>query len=241
MLALVCGLLSSHAAAQTETQHSLPEYRIHRASSAIQIDGRLDDEAWESAPEIDNLTFTWYESGKKEPTVVKLLWDDEYLYIGHVCHDSWITARCKEHDGPVPQDDCLEVMLAPNVDRPGVYFNIEWNVLGTWVDNHRPNGPDQPRAPKWDAEGIRIAGTYDGTLNDDSDQDKKWVAEVAIPFSNFETLAKHTPPHVGEAWNLNLNRHGGDTNPQYSQWAPGDPNRISFHTPYQFGRVIFVE
>ena len=162
-----------------------PRYTIYRTDTPIRIDGILEETAWQSAPQISDFHFTWYKSGQKEHSVAKILWDDKYLYVGHTCEDAWITARCTEHDGPVARDDCFEVMVAPNTARPNVYFNIEWNVLGAWVDNHRPNGPQKPRAPKWDATGVTIAGRYVGTLNDDSDKDQGWTAEVAIPFSNF--------------------------------------------------------
>lgn len=216
-----------------------PRYTIYRAAAPVTIDGKIDEAAWKAAPEIRDFHFTWYKSGKKEPTVARMLWDDKYLYVAHVCDDSWITARCKEHDGPVARDDCFEVMIAPNVEKPNVYFNIEWNVLGAWVDNHRPHGPKKPKAARWDARGVKIAGKYVGTLNDDSNTDKKWVVEVAIPFDNFAKIAQHTPPEPGEEWNLNLNRHGGDTNMQYSQWSAADTSSPSFHTPHRFGRVKF--
>ena len=91
----------------------------------------------------------------------------------------------------------------------------------------------------WDAEGIRIAGTIIGTANDDTDTDTLWMVEVAIPLVNFEKYMPHTPPQPGEHWNLNLNRHSGKTNPQYSQWSRADTAVPSFHTPHRFGRAIF--
>ena len=218
-----------------------PVYQVLRTSRPLKIDGCLDEADWKSATEIRDFHFPWHTTGKKETTSAKMLWDDQYLYLGHICDDAWITARCQEHDGPVAKDDCFEVMVAPNVDKPNVYFNIEWNVLGAWVDNHRPNGPRQPRAPKWDATGVRIVGRFLGTLNNDRDRDQWWMAEVAIPLTNFSAVAKNTPPKTGDSWYLNLNRHGGDTNLQYSQWSPADTPRPSFHTPHRFGRILFVD
>ncbi|MDA1211937.1 MAG: carbohydrate-binding family 9-like protein [Planctomycetota bacterium] len=219
----------------------VPEYTIHRAGTPITIDGKLDEPAWVAAPDVGAFHFTWYKEGDKERTVAKMLWDDENLYVGHICEDAHITARHTERDGMIPKDDCFEVMITPNVDHPEVYFNLEWNVIGGLVDNHRPNGPKQPRAPKWDAEDVQIAGTYVGTLNDDDDSDGYWIVEVAIPFKNFEKYMVHTPPEPGDGWNLNLNRHGGDVNLQYSQWSKANTPEPSFHTPDRFGRVWFSE
>ncbi len=221
--------------ADPKDEFKQPEYIIYRAGTPVTIDGTLDEAAWTAAPEIKSFQFPWWKSGKKEGTVAKMLWDDQYLYVAHICEDSWITARCKEHDGPVSKDDCFEVMIAPNIKKPATYFNIEWNVLGTFVDGFRV----QKKKHAWDARDVRVAGSYIGTLNDDTDVDKHWIVEIAIPFKNFESVAMQTPPRPGYQWNLNLNRHGGDTNMQYSRWTKADTPSPAFHTPHRFGRVTF--
>lgn len=215
-----------------------PSYTVMRVGTPIQIDGRLDEPAWVAAPAVSAFHFPWWKDGKKERTVVKLLWDEANLYVAGIAEDAHIAARHREHDGPIPEDDCLEVMIAPDASKPEVYFNIEWNVVGGYVDNFRPNGPKQPRAKVWDAKGVRIGGTFAGTPNDDSDLDRYWIAEVAIPLDNFAPYMPG-PVRAGTEWNLNLNRHGGKRNAQYSQWSAGDTPQPSFHTPHRFGRVVF--
>jgi len=167
-----------------------------------------------------------------------MLWDDEYVYIAHICHDAHITARTEEHGGPVSKDDCFEIMVAPNPDRPNFYFNIERNVIGGYVDGHRPDGSKKPRVP-WDVEGARFSGSVKGTTNDDSDVDSWWIGEVAIPLKNFAKHMPRFPPHPGDEWRINLNRHGGDTNMQYSQWSPSDTPQPAFHVPHCFGALRF--
>lgn len=213
-----------------------PHYTVLRAAAPLTIDGQLDEAAWFAAPHVGDFVFTWWKEGRKEQSRVKLLWDDEFLYLGAWCEDAHITARHTERDGKIPEDDCFELMIAPNAAQPNVYFNIEFNVLGGILDNFRPDGPNKPRAPKWDAEGVRIAGTYAGTLNDDSDVDRSWQVEVAIPWRNFAAVAGPMPPRPGTVMHANLNRHGGKTNPQYSQWSRADTPKPSFHTPERFGR-----
>jgi hypothetical protein len=212
-----------------------PQYAIFRAAHPIEVDGKFDEAAWFAAPSLGDFSFPWWKEGRKEQTCAKILWDDEHLYLAIVCEDAHLTARHTERDGKIPEDDCVELMLTPNADQPRVYFNIEFNVIGGLLDNFRPNGPDQPRAPKWDAEGVKIAGTWVGTPNDDSDRDESWQVEVAIPWRNFAGYAKAVPPRAGTVMFLNVNRHGGKTNAQYSQWAAGDGPKPSFHTPDRFG------
>ncbi|MCC6227559.1 MAG: carbohydrate-binding family 9-like protein [Microthrixaceae bacterium] len=235
------GGLPATAAAPAAPAFRPPVYTVLRAVVPPVIDGRFDDAAWFAAPDVGEFSFPWWKSGRREQTRVKLLWDDEYLYLAALCQDEHITARHTERDGRIPEDDCLEVMLAPNAATPHVYFNIEFNLLGGILDNFRPDGPARPRAPKWDAEGVRIAGSFAGTPNDDTDADQSWQVEVAIPWRNFARVMAATPPAAGTVMHLNLNRHGGRTNPQYSQWSPADTPKPSFHTPDRFGHITLSD
>src|SRR5262245_55766067 len=241
---VVAGLLASSlsgADASVRAKFQRPEYVILRAGAPIKIDGNLDEAAWFGARDVGEFHFPWWKEGKKEQTRAKLLWDDENLYVAFVCEDALITARHTERDGKIPEDDCVEVMVAPNPQTPDIYYNIEFNLLGGILDNFRPNGPSKPRAPKWDAEGVRIAGKYVGTLNDDSDTDQYWQVEVAIPLRNFAEVAGQPRPRDNTVLFLNCNRHGGATNNQASQWSPANSPTRSFHTPDRFGKVIFSD
>ena len=217
----------------------VPQYTIHRATSEIAIDGRLNEPDWNAARGVGDFQFSWWTAGEKEQTQAKILWDDTNLYVSYRCQDAHIWADHSERDSPVYQDDCVEVFTAPNPDRPNNYFNIEMNAKGAFLDQHHPDGPGVELKHEWNAQKIQLAVKVNGTLNDDSDVDRDWVLEVAIPFANFKEVAKHSPPVVGEIWHLNLNRLGGKTNGQHSQWSPSKTARPAFHAPKDFGRVIF--
>jgi hypothetical protein len=222
-------------------QPALPEYTILRASGPIKIDGKLDEADWAKAKSVGDFKFAWYKSGKQEQTVAKLLWNDEYLYVAYRCEDAHIFATRTKRGSDVWLDDCVEVFTAPDPDRPHDYFNIEMNVNGVCLEGHHPNGVDTDARPRWRAEGIQIAATVQGTKNDDSDTDDHWVLEAAIPLAAFRRVAKHTPPKAGDVWRLNLNRLGGKTNEQFSQWSPSSTKVPQFHAPDDFGKVTFLE
>lgn len=217
----------------------VPSYTIPRAGTPVEVDGRLNELAWMAAPAVGEFQFPWWKKGKKEQTVAKLLWDDKYIYVAYICQDAHIWAEHTERDSAVYLDDCVELFTAPHPDRPQDYFNIEMNVKAAFLDQHHPNGPDDPNFKEWNGEGIRIKTTVAGTLNDDSDTDHYWILEAAIPLANFARVAKHAVPKPGDVWRLNLNRLGGKTNPQFSQWSPGKSEKPQFHAPRYFGRVTF--
>ena len=108
---------------------SKPEYVLYRAGTPIVIDGRLDEPAWVGAPDVGAFVFPWYESGKKEQTLAKMLWDDENLYVAFVCEDAHIWAEHTLRDSSVWKDDTVEVFTAPNPEYPKTYFNIEMKYL----------------------------------------------------------------------------------------------------------------
>jgi hypothetical protein len=216
-----------------------PHQDVFRAASPIKIDGKLDESAWRNSQPFPKFQFPWWKSGSKEQTVARMLWDDTYLYVAFDCQDRYVWAVQTERDSPVYEDDCVEVFTAPNPMRPRDYFNIEMNVNRGILDRHHPNGPGKSEVPNWNSEGIVIATSVNGTLNDDSDTDGGWILEVAIPFANFAKVTGRTRPEDGDVWHLNLNRLGGKSNPQYSQWSPGSTKTPAFHAPDTFGRVTF--
>jgi hypothetical protein len=219
----------------------VPTYTIYRAGTPITIDGRLDEPAWNAAPDVGPFHFPWWESGKKEQTVVKLLYDDTHIYLAYLCEDAHIWADHTLRDSSVCQDDCVEFFVAPDPSRPDSYYNIEMNAIGIFLDQFHPDGPAVPVKEEWNGTGFQIATSIRGTLNDDSDTDQYWILEAAIPLENFAPMAVHTPPQPGDVWHVGLNRCGGKTNPQYSQWSPSDTPSPAFHVPSCFGKMIFSE
>ncbi|MFN9296722.1 MAG: sugar-binding protein, partial [Acidobacteriota bacterium] len=59
---------------------AIPRLEVRRAANPLSIDGKLNDSAWAQA---EAVTFQcpWpNQTGAKQKTTVRLLWDDKYLY-----------------------------------------------------------------------------------------------------------------------------------------------------------------
>src|SRR5689334_19803249 len=105
-------------------------YTCYRASAPIQIDGRLHDAAWRKAPWTSRFVDI---EGSKKPlprfhTRAKMLWDDQYFYVGAELQEPDVWATLTEHDSVIFRDNDFEVFLWP----PGVgrsYFEFEMNAL----------------------------------------------------------------------------------------------------------------
>ncbi|MCY3738668.1 MAG: carbohydrate-binding family 9-like protein [Gemmatimonadaceae bacterium] len=222
----------------------LPSYTIERVSSGITVDGRADEPDWKAAAVIE-LIVPWLhdEAEPVQATEARMLWSPEDLFIVYKCADPFIGAEIVEHDGATYLEDTVEIFATPNADDVYNYYGYEMNVLGTlldyvtfWRDGERLSG-----GSGWQSEGVRIATTIDGTLNDHSDKDSGWILEIAIPFDNFRHLGGRIPPRDGDRWRLNLNRCAGRTAGQYAMWSDSGTPKPQFHVPERFGVAVFSE
>ena len=226
--------LGAIAMAQENTT-DLPEYTILYTAGPIEMDGRLDETSWKAVAPVDDFIFPWWVKGEKESTEGRMLWDETHLYVSFIAYDKHISATLTQRDDPVSRDDAVEVFVAPQVDDVSKYFNFEFNALGTILDR----SPRNNRSSTWNAEDIVVAISIDGTLNDETDDDNRWITEIAIPFASFEEFAPHLPPRDGDTWRLNLYRIGGKINPQYSVWSNTLSEKPQYHVPERFGIVHF--
>ncbi|MFH1567048.1 MAG: carbohydrate-binding family 9-like protein [Gemmatimonadota bacterium] len=90
------------------------------------------------------------------------------------------------------------VSFGGNFDRSGEHF---------WHGTH-PRG-NRWAFPRWDFPGLQSAVHVDGRLNDDTDPDRGWTAEIAFPWAGMKWLADGhpLPPRDGDLWRLLLARY----------------------------------
>jgi hypothetical protein len=220
-------------------QPPIPRYEVKRATSPIVIDGKPDDQAWAAAGKIE-LIFPWdAQTGAKQKTVSRLLWDDDYLYVSYECEDADIVAFHTEHDDPTYLDDAVEIFINPMPSQTSVYYGLEMNARGVLYDYvmYQPGGH---LFKQFDLRGVKLATFIDGTLNMRGDKDKGWSLEVAIPWSNFEALGKKPTP--GTVWMANINRWDGvEPDRRMSNWSDPLQPTPNPHVPARFGQLVFAQ
>jgi hypothetical protein len=227
---LICGV-------SLLAQPPVPRYEVRRATSRIVIDGKLDDKAWASAPVIEFI-FPWEsQTGAKQKTRARLLWDDDYLYVGYECDDTDIVALRGERDDPTYLDDAVELFVNPKPAQNTVYFGLEMNARAVLYDYLMVDS--QYAFKRFNLEGVLLASFIRGSLNTRGDEDHGWSLEVAIPWVNFEELAKRPVP--GTVWPANLNRWDGvEPNRRLSMWSDSGRAEPSPHGSARFGQLVFV-
>ena len=185
------------------------EYICQRALDPVVVDGRLDETSWAlaswSEPHLD------IEGGAApEPellTRVKMIWDDEFLYVAALMEEPHVWASITERNAVIFNDNDFEVFIDPDGDGHE-YYEFEMNALNTvwnlFLEKPYKNGGDAViREMPGQVSGVWIKGT----LNDPSDKDDCWTVEIAFPWSGMAEYAHGTcPPAGGEQWRLNFSR-----------------------------------
>ena len=228
--------------AQTELRPNLkpiPRMEVHRATGKITIDGKLEDPAWKNATPVE-FQFPWdFQTGAKQKTVARLLWDDENLYVGYDAEDSDVVAHYDKRDDPTYKDDAVELFIYPGKNQ-NLYYGLEMNARATLYDYFYVF--PKLLIKRFDMSGVQLAANIRGTLNMTSDKDQGWSLEVAIPWKNFEELGSGLPPKIGEVWRANLNRWDGtEPNRRLSQWSDSGMVKANPHWPERFGELVFVK
>jgi hypothetical protein len=229
-------------------------YVCYRVKDKLTIDGKLDEADWKAVPWTDD--FVDIEGGSKPKprfrTRVKMLWDDDGLYLGAELTERHVWATLREHDSVIFQDNDFEVFLNPNGDSH-LYAELELNALNTTWDLLLP----QPYKDgglginAWEILGLRTAVHIDGTLNDPTDTDRGWTVEIAWPWKGLRELTtRAVPPKDGDQWRINFSRvewrhevvdgkyrKVKDTKEDNWVWSP--QGVVDMHRPETWGYVQF--
>ncbi len=231
----------------TQKAPAIPEARIYnapKATGSIQIDGVLDEPDWQNAPLSEafaDIRGVDFEPKPSKATYMKMLWDDECLYIAGIIEEDNVTASLTDHDAIIYHDNDFEVFIDPDKDCRN-YFEIENNAFGTVMDllMDRPYRDQGHFFLPWDCRGLRLATHVNGTLNDPSDTDQGWTVEIAIPFEAL--TVDFTNPKDLQDWHINFSRvewlkAGGPE----ENWVWNPTGVVDMHQPEYWGILHFVQ
>src|SRR5688500_9623978 len=176
------------------------EVRAVRLAEPISLDGRLDDPAWSQAHPATRFTQRIPREGlpATERTEVRLLYDDDALYVGARLHDAApdsVVALLARRDRIVTADRFTIYIDAYHDRRSG--FDCGVNAAGTLYDGTLYN--DDWNSDTWD-------GVWDARVARDS---LGWTAEMRIPYSQIRFERRDV--HV---WGVNYKREIARRNEQ---------------------------
>ena len=185
-------------------------YMCQKAKLPPKIDGDIFKPFWDAAQPLQPLVDI---EGSIRPlpakeTMIKMLWDDENLYIGAVLYGEEIFSYVEGRDEVVFQDNDFEFFL----DREGSthnYIELETNALNTIWDLLLPKPYLSGGVPLdgFNYNGLVSAVKIEGELNKPNPKNTYWSTEIMIPWKG---IAKHgsasEAPRVGEYHRFNFSR-----------------------------------
>lgn len=247
-----------------------------RTTVAPKIDGQAEAAVWSQAPVSQR--FVDLISGDRSylDTRVQLLWDETHLYAAYTIEEPKVRAQLTQHNDAIYTENDVELFIAG--DNAYYEFEINarntiYEVFFIWESAYQTSGfaaqPEfarknlqpfngvgyttHPRGMRlghfnWRFPGIRTAVHVNGTLNDDSDTDRGWTVEIALPWSGIRALfpeGKRTiPPKNGDLWAMDFSRFNTAKAPAPAKdsggWALNHHGIWDSHVPECFARVRFV-
>jgi hypothetical protein len=179
--------------AQSTDEDTIKSITAVKVNGGVKIDGVLDEEFWQKAPRSGNFTQFQPDEGKpaSESTFVRVVYDDEALYVGVEMYDSQpdkIVSRLSRRDRAV-ESDLLNVIIDSHHDHQTAYAFTTY-VSGTQKDGYYYN--DTWSDDSWD--GVWESATKKTSWG--------WVAEERIPFHCLRFAWDENP-----VWGIYFSRH----------------------------------
>jgi len=199
IILLLFGLNSANSggAADVANDAQRPRLDVPYAVVKPMLEAKIDDAAWDKAGVIPSLSLMVGEDVSKKkpfPTEVRVLWDENFIYIRFFCQDDEVFAPYKERDASHYEGDVVEIFLdakgdqrsqfeiqinpenaildlvmtataEPMIDPTKLWF--DWNFTGREVWYSRD----------WNCAGMKTATAKIGK----NGKMTSWIAEAALP------------------------------------------------------------
>lgn len=160
-------------------------------------------------------------------TRVRVLYDDQNLYIGAVLEEPPGYKRrttAAGRDSAVYSDDELEVLLSPGLGRKE-YYHFCVNAAGALYDAYKAPDRNDVGDVTWDSHASVRTTSFAGG----------WCMEMAVPWSSL----KGVQPAAGAVCTVNFCRNLQAAS-ALTSWARLAPDR-GFHTPEGFEEMVFSD
>ncbi len=233
------------------------KYSINYSKNKLHIDGKDEEADWQKA---HKTSFFIDIANNKKPlqkTFMKMLWDEENLYIYAKLYEKHIWGDITERDAVIFKNNDFEIFLKPSQNH-NYYGEIEINALGTVWDLllDKPYRLGGKANTNWNIENLNSAVYISGTINDYSDEDDYWSCEISIPLKEILKINGNNFDNVkaGDMWRANFSRvqwehdlidgnysrkkEEGKLKREYN-WVWSRQGQINMHIPENWGFIYF--
>jgi hypothetical protein len=182
-------------------------------------------------------TLNWKGFDYKPDVSLAIAYSNNEIFLKYYITENYFKAEKTESNEMVCEDSCVEFFVSPEDD--GVYYNIEFNAIGTCLLG---TGFDRATSERAEPEIIsKIRRLTSAGLKPFKEKtgENTWTITIAIP---FEVFFRHQIKNLkGKSFRANFYKCGDKLSvPHYVTWNPiGTPNP-DYHQPGYFGELRFV-
>jgi hypothetical protein len=182
-------------------------------------------------------TINWSEFDYRPDVSVAVAYSGREIFLKYYVTEDCFKAEKIESNQMVCEDSCVEFFVQPEDD--GIYYNIEFNAIGTCLMGAGTGRNDLTRLrPGLIAKIRRLASAGDQPVKETTGR-FSWTLAVAIPFELF-TYHKITTLK-GKIFRANFYKCGDKlTVPHYVTWNTVSTARPDYHRPEYFGMLRFI-
>lgn len=168
----------------------------------------------------------WGTTYTPETTVQCAYTPEKALYIRMECLETDPTVRCREQDGKVWLDSCMEAFLA--ADRSGSYMNLECNSAGALLCCVGEGRHNRLRLAESELPRPVLRSWVSGD---------RWEVRLEISAETLRGLWSLELVPGGSLY-ANFYKCGDETpQPHFLSWSPIDLPKPDFHVPQFFGTL----
>src|SRR5688572_24794024 len=180
---------------------------VPKIAAAVNIDGRVDDEAWKDATVLKDFyqTSPGDNIAPSKPTEVLLMYDEKHLYVAFRCWDERdkVRATVAKRDNVFGEDNVRMWLDTYNDQRRAYVFGF--NPFGIQQDGIYTEGSGADFS-------VDVVMESKGVI-----EEWGWSVEVKIPFKSLRYSAGK-----GKMWGFNAARNIDRLNDEFDQWMPDD-------------------
>jgi hypothetical protein len=226
----------------TPATRARPAYRVHHLARSLSLDAHWDKAPWNDVEPLETGNYMGARPEHRPRTQVKLLYDDENLYVIFRVEDRYVRAVARQAQGEVWKDSCVEFFFTPGADVAAGYFNLEVNCGGASLLHFQKVARQSPiSVAAEDMKRIEIAHSMPAVIEPEIAEPTTWTLEYRLPFDVLEKYASVARPKPGVVWRANFYKCAdGTSHPHWLTWSKVENPTPDFHLPQFFGVLQFM-
>jgi hypothetical protein len=182
-------------------------------------------------------TLNWKRYDYKPEVSLSIAYRDQEIFLKFYIKENYFKAEKTESNQMVCEDSCVEFFVSPEKD--GIYYNIEFNGIGTCLLGTGTARENSSRANPGIISKIRRLTSVGDKPVKEGKGEFEWTITIAIP---YEVFFHHKVKELkGKSFRANFYKCGDMlTIPHYVTWNPVGTENPDYHQPAYFGELKFV-